>query len=98
MEKTIQDYRNLKKQLVTISKQHQEKYDFSANGYLDACYIQVVPCGLGNWRTKKEYGCEKRYSEWIFFKTSTNSNGGELYDKIENAVSDFKLYATERQL
>ena len=98
MGKTIQDYQNLKKQLETISKQHHEKYDYGANGYLDACYIQVVPYGLGSWRIKKQYGCEKKYSEWIFFKTSTNSNGGELYAKIESLVYDYKLYATERQL
>lgn len=98
MTKTVKDYQDLKIKLEKISKEHHKKYDYSANGYLDACYIEVVPYGLGNWRIKKQYGCEKNYSEWRFFKTSTNSNGGELYSKIESEIVDYKLYATERQL
>lgn len=96
--KTIKDYQELRKQLETIEQNHYEEFDKNANGYLDATFIKVKMYG-NNWHFKKKIGCEKDYNGWIFFLTSANSNGYELYEKIDNACKDFELLQTiERQL
>lgn len=88
--KTIQDYQNLKQELETIEANHKETG-------LDPVFISVKKCGM-SWREAKKLGMEKEYDGWYFYKTSTNSNGYELYKKIEEACKGFKLYVSERQL
>tara|TARA_R110002126_G_C10236677_1_gene480624 strand:- start:329 stop:622 length:294 start_codon:yes stop_codon:yes gene_type:complete len=97
MNNTIQDYQNLKLTLETIKKNHSEKFDKNANGYLDPSHISVKM--YGDWRLKKKVGCKKGYEGWTFFSTSANSNGYDLYEEINNACKDFNLLLiTEQQL
>jgi hypothetical protein len=87
--KTLQDYQNLKTELETIKANHKETY-------LDASWICVRPINM-NWREAKKIGCKKDYYwGWIFYSTSTNSNGNELYNKIKEACKDFDMYVNER--
>lgn len=88
--KTNTDYQNLKKQLEEIKANHKEEH-------LDPCFISVTASGLG-WRKAKALGMEKGYDGWYFYKTSTNSNGYDLYEKIKQACKGFSLYVSERQL
>ena len=95
--KTLKDYQELRKQLQTIKQNHYEKFDKNANGILDACFIQVKMYE-NNSHFKKKVGCENYYNEWIFFKTAANSNGYDLYEKIDNACKGFKLYTVAQPL
>lgn len=89
--KTITDYQNLKTELETIKANHKEEY-------LDPCFISVRASGM-NWREAKKIGMKKDYYYgWVFYKTSTNSNGYDLYEKIKQACEGFNLYVSERQL
>ena len=88
--KTIQDYQNLKEELQRIKANHKETG-------LDPVFISVIKSGM-SWREAKKIGMEKQYDGWYFYKTSTNSNGYELFEKIEKACEGFKLVVTERQL
>ena len=94
----IQDYQILKNKLEKIKNNHSNKYDRNASGYLDATFISIKMYGK-DWRLKKQVGCRKDYNGWSFFRTSTNSNGYDLYEKINKACKDFELlFVTERQL
>ena len=89
--KTIEDYKNLKAKIETIKDNHKEEY-------LDASFICVRANGI-NWREAKKIGMEKDYSYgWVFYSTSTNSNGNELYNKIKQECKGFNLYVTQTQL
>jgi len=88
--KTIEDYQNLKVELERIKANHKERS-------LDPVFISVTSSGM-NWREAKKIGMEKGYDGWYFYKTSTNSDGYELYEKIKEACKGFKLYVSERQL
>lgn len=89
--KTLQDYQNLKNQLEEIKANHKEEY-------LDPNFICVRGSGL-SWREYKKLGMKKDgYYGWIFYKTSTNSNGYDLYEKLKTACEGFNLYVSERQL
>jgi hypothetical protein len=89
--KTITDYQNLKTELETIKVNHKEKG-------LDPCFISVSASGM-NWREAKKIGMKKDYYYgWVFYSTSTNSNGYDLYEKIKQACKGFSLYVSERQL
>lgn len=91
--KTLNDYLELRNQLVTIKQNHDGN-----NGGLDATFIKVRMFGK-NWRLKKQVDCVKDFDGWYFFTTSTNSNGYGLYEKIKDATKDFKdLEVSERQL
>ena len=81
----------LKSELENIKKNHKEKElnDYNIN-YLDACWICVKP--NTDWRTAKKMGCKKdSYYGWIFYSTSTNSNGTELFEKIKTACNPFNM-------
>jgi hypothetical protein len=89
--KTLQDYQNLKKELEEIRANHKEEH-------LEAAYVCVKGVGL-NWRECKKIGMKKSpYYGWIFYSTSTNSNGYDLYEKINKACEGFNLSVIERQL
>ena len=88
--KTIQDYQNLKNRLQTIKDNHEEKY-------LDPNFIKISGSGLG-WREYKKLGMIKSYEGWVFYSTSTNSNGYDLYEKLKKECEGFNLYVSERQL
>jgi len=91
--KTLNDYFELRNQLMTIKQNHDDN-----NGGLDATFIKVRMVGK-NWRLKKQVECTKDYDGWYFFTTSTNSNGYGLYEKIKEATKDFKeLQVSETQL
>lgn len=95
--KKLQDYQNLKTELETIRNNHKEKCMNIKNCYLDPCYISVKMGG--DWRFKKQVGCEKNYDGWYFYSASSNSNGYDLYEEIKNACKDFDLlFVSERQL
>ncbi len=67
------------------------------NGSLDAVWICVK--SLENWRTAKQMGCKKDYHHgWIFFSTSTNTNGYNLYEEIKEACKDKNVLVTYRDL
>jgi len=89
--KTIEDYQNLKNELEKIRVEHKEQY-------LDASFIQVSASGM-NWREAKKIGMKKDYyCGWLFYTTSTNSNGNDLYEKIKNICKGFNLSVRETQL
>jgi hypothetical protein len=89
--KTLQDYQNLKNQLEEIKINHKGEH-------LEAAFICVTAKGM-NWRECKKLGMEKSsYYGWVFYRTSTNSNGYDLYGKIEKACEGFNLSVIERQL
>ena len=91
--KTLQDYQSLKTELETISAIHEEK-----RGALDSTFISVSASGM-NWREAKKIGMEKDYYYgWVFYCTSTDSNGYALYEKIKEACKGFNLYVSQRQL
>jgi hypothetical protein len=51
------------------------------------------------WREAKKMGFKKdSYRGWIFYSTSTNSNGYDLFEKLEDACKGFNLRVSERQL
>lgn len=94
MTKTIQDYKDLQVKLDGIKANHKAK----GNTGLDATYISIVASGMG-WREAKKMGFKKdSYRGWIFYSTSTNSNGYDLFEKLEDACKGFKLRVSERQL
>jgi hypothetical protein len=89
--KTLQDYQNLKKELEEIRTNHKGES-------LDPSFICVRNIGL-NWRECKKIGMEKSaYYGWIFYSTSTNSNGYDLFQRIEKACEGFNLFVSDRQL
>lgn len=89
--KTLQDYQELRNELVKIRVEHKEEG-------LDPNFILVRASGM-NWREAKKMGMEKDYYYgWVFYSTSTNSNGYDLYRKIKNACKDFNLSVIEKQL
>tara|TARA_B110000285_G_C14835165_1_gene472736 strand:- start:379 stop:651 length:273 start_codon:yes stop_codon:yes gene_type:complete len=89
--KTLQDYQILKAELENIKSNHKESY-------LDSCWICVKGSGL-NWREYKKLGMKRdSYHGWIFYSTSTNSNGYELYEKLNEVCKGFNLFVSERQL
>ena len=89
--KNVLDYQMLKTELENISSNHKESY-------LDPCWICVKGSGL-NWRECKKIGMRKdSYHGWILYSTSANSNGYELYEKINEACKGVNLFVSERQL
>ena len=94
MSKTIQDYQDLRTELDSIKAEHKAQ----GNTGLDATYISIVASGMG-WREAKKMGFKKDfYYGWMFYSTSTNSNGYELFEKMRLACDGFNLKVTERQL
>ena len=87
------NYKELKSKLDSLSKNWDKQQG------LDAAYINVSMVGK-NWRKKKAVGCKKDYYwGWIFFSTSTNSDGDGLYEKIKELCSPYKdLFVNQRQL
>jgi len=84
------NYETLKKELETIEKNHKEINQ-------DPVWICVKP--KTDWRTAKKMGCIKDgYYGWIFYSTSTNSNGYELYEKIEKACEGYNMRVSCRDL
>jgi hypothetical protein len=89
--KTLKDYQDLKNKLENIRAEHKQ------DG-LDPNFISVRASGM-NWREAKKIGMKKDYYYgWVFYSTSTNSNGYDLYIKIKNACKDFNLSVIEKQL
>lgn len=87
----MQEYQTLRNKLEELSS------DWDKGQGLDPTYIQVNM--YSDWRKNKKAGCEKFNGNWIFFKTSTNSNGYNLYEEIKKLTADFDdLMVTERQL
>lgn len=87
----MQEYLKLRNDLKNLSSNWDKQQG------LDPSYIEVKM--LGDWRKKKKLGCKKSYNGWIFFSTSTNSAGYDLYTEIKKLTTDFKdLIVTERQL
>ena len=87
----MQEYLKLRSDLENLSSNWDKQQG------LDPSYIEVKM--LGDWRKKKKVGCEKSYNGWIFFSTSTNSAGYDLYTEIKKLTADFKdLIVTEIQL
>ena len=94
MSKTIQDYQDLRIELDSIKANH----DAQGNTALDATYISIVASGMG-WREAKKMGFKKDfYYGWMFYSTSTNSSGYELFEKMKEACKGFSLRVSERQL
>ncbi len=89
--KTLEDYQELKNKLEEINTNHKEES-------FDPVWICVR--GLGsNWREYKKMGLKKdSHYGWIFYSTSTNSNGYDLYEKIQKACSGFNLFVLQFQL
>lgn len=87
------NYKELKSKLENLSKNWDKQQG------LDASYINVKMLGK-DWRKKKSLGCKKDYYwGWIFFSTSTNSDGYGLYQKIKELCSPYKdLLVTEKQV
>tara|TARA_B100000497_G_C7607908_1_gene365045 strand:+ start:162 stop:434 length:273 start_codon:yes stop_codon:yes gene_type:complete len=89
--KNSQDYQHLKTELEKIKSNHKEEY-------LDPCFISITASGMG-WRKAKSLGMKKDYYYgWVFYRTSTNSNGYELYEKLQSACEGYELCVSERQL
>ena len=89
--KTLKDYQELENKLEEIKANHKEEN-------LDPVSICVRGSG-SNWREYKKMGMKKdSYYGWIFYSTSTNSNGYDLYEKIKEACNGFNLYVSENQL
>jgi hypothetical protein len=88
--KDLKDYQSLKLELETIKSNHKGEG-------LDPCFIKVTASGM-NWREAKRLGFEKSYEGWVLYTTSTNSNGYDLYEKIQKACEGFNVYVSERQL
>lgn len=89
--KNLEDYQNLKTELETIKLNHNE-------AMLDPCWICVSARNM-TWREAKKLGMKKDYSNgWVFYKTSANGNGYDLYQKIDIACQGFNLFVEERQL
>ena len=88
---TLKKYLDLKDQLNEIVDNHVESH-------LDPVWICVKASGI-DWRKAKSLGMKKDYSHgWVFYTTSTNSNGYELFEKIQNVCKDFSLRVTLRSL
>jgi len=86
------DYQTLRNDLEKLSSNWDKQQG------LDASYIEVKMLGK-DWRKKKKVGCKKSYDGWIFFSTSTNSAGYDLYQEIRKLTANFKdLRVIERQL
>lgn len=87
----MQDYQTLRNKLENLCS------NWDKGQGLDASHIQIKM--IGDWRKKKKAGCKKGYNGWVFFSTSTNSAGYNLYEEINKLTSDFDdLIVTERQL
>jgi len=83
----------IKDELQTIKEQHETD---PSNMYLDANWMAVIYKG-DNSSVKVQ--CQKDYYGWMLFKTSTNSAGTRLAEKINNAIADYpELTIVERQL
>ena len=89
----LENYKELKNKLEALSSNWDKQQGLSAS------YINVAMYGK-NWRKKKAVGCKKDYYYgWIFFSTSTNSDGYGLYEEIKKLCAPYKdLLVTERQL
>jgi len=83
------NFEKLKKQLELIKINHTEKG-------LDPVWICVR--SLENWRIAKKIGCKKGYHGWVFYSTSTNSNGYSLYEKIQKACEGYNMSVTYKDL
>ncbi|MCP4801410.1 MAG: hypothetical protein GY891_00980 [Bacteroidetes bacterium] len=89
--KTLGDYQELENKLEEIKTNHKEES-------FDPVWICVRGNG-SNWREYKKMGMKKdSYYGWIFYSTSTNSNGYDLYEKIKEVCSGFNLYVSAIQL
>lgn len=83
----------LKDQLQTIVEQHEAD---PSNRYLDSNWMAVIYKGNDS---AVKVQCKKDYYGWMFFKTSTDSAGTVLADKISDAIADYpELSIVERQL
>ena len=92
-DQDLENYRQLRSKLSSLS----ENWDKQQG--LGATYINVSMVGK-DWRKKKAVGCKKDfYYGWIFFSTSTNSDGYGLYEQIKKLCEPYKdLSVIERQL
>jgi len=83
---------NLLTELQNITENHKETY-------LDALWIGVrKPHNMG-WREAKKLGMKKdSYYGWMFYSTSTNSNGYDLLEKIERACKPYNMSITTYDL
>ena len=89
----LENYKDLKNKLETLSS------NWDKQQFLSASHIIVTMHGK-DWRKKKAVGCKKDYYYgWIFFSTSTNSDGYGLYEEIKKLCAPYKdLLVTETQL
>ena len=83
---------NLLTELKAITENHKETY-------LDALWIGVMkPSNMG-WREAKKLGMIKdSYYGWMFYSTSTNSNGYDLLEKIKIACSPYNMRVLNYEL
>ncbi len=86
------DYDKLKKELEVISENH-------TGNDLDALFICVSkPRNMG-WVQAKKLGMKKdAYYGWMFYTTSTNSNGYKLLDKLGKACEPYNMRVMSYQL
>jgi len=60
--------------------------------YLDALWIGIMKPSSMGWREAKKLGMEKDfYYGWMFYSTSTNSNGNDLLEKIQKVCSPYDM-------
>ena len=84
--------KNLLTELQNIRKNHKESY-------LDALWICVKKPSDMTWREAKKIGMKKdSYYGWIFYSTSTNSNGYELLEKIKIACTPYNMRVSTYEL
>jgi len=83
---------NLLTELQNIKKNHKESY-------LDALWIGVMKPSTMGWREAKKLGMKKdSYYGWIFYSTSTNSNGYDLLEKIKIACAPYNMRVSTYEL
>lgn len=76
---------DLKLELDSIVENHK-------GTYLDALWIGVMKPSSMGWREAKKLGMKKdSYYGWMFYSTSTNSNGYDLLEKIQKVCSPYDM-------
>ena len=89
------DYFQLKGAVEKIIEAHKETY-------LDSMWLGIVGSNKNKWRLYKSNGFEKdSYYGWILVSTSVNSNGYELYQKIQKLINNYpelEIKIVSRQL
>ena len=77
------DYFQIKEAIQKIIEAHKETY-------LDSMWMGIVGSNKNEWRLYKSYGFKKdSYYGWILTSTSVNSNGYELYEKIQKLINNY---------